>query len=283
METKNLSEQVIEFHPSVPYTHDGQVQFDIPESFTQMTDPNLMLYVKLKVTKGTGENLAAATVVAPVNLLLHSLWRDVVVKANGVIIHQTTNTYPYKAYMETVFTYSSAAKNGTIGAPQLFYKDTVGRFNDKAATNPSFITKQNKFANSREVEMMGRLHVNLLLQNKLIVPGVALSITLFPSADTFRLMSGTENPTEKINITTILLKVRRIALNTRLMFQADRSLYQKTVQYPVNHSVVRTKQIVVGTTHLSNYTVVNGQIPRLIICAMVKSTSFVGRYDSNPF
>src|SRR3569832_1780655 len=59
-------------------------------------------------------------------------------------------------------------------------------------------------------------------------------------------------------------------------------MYQKTVQYPVNHSVVRMKQIVIGTTHLSNYTVVNGQIPRLIICAMVKSTSFTGRYDTNP-
>jgi len=58
---------------------------------------------------------------------------------NGAIINQATGTYGYRNDFETTYTYSSAAKSGAVGIPQLYYKDTAGKFNSTiAGVNPGF-------------------------------------------------------------------------------------------------------------------------------------------------
>lgn len=138
-----------------------------------MTDPFFLLSLKVKIVNGDDTPLAADAKVAPVNLTMHSIFRDVVFKINGTIVSQATmGTYPYKAMIETVYTYSEQAKEGAIGQPQLFIKEPSGKFNSfEAAQNPSFEYRRKKFAASAVVELMGRLNVNVLLQPKLFVPG----------------------------------------------------------------------------------------------------------------
>uniref|UniRef100_A0A915ILH1 Uncharacterized protein n=1 Tax=Romanomermis culicivorax TaxID=13658 RepID=A0A915ILH1_ROMCU len=57
--------------------------------------------VSAKVTEGKDGVLKDNAKVAPVNLTLHALFRDVILKANGRqpihILAKATNTYPYKA------------------------------------------------------------------------------------------------------------------------------------------------------------------------------------------
>lgn len=277
-------ENEVEYFPIGPMVSGEPVQFDVPESFTQLTDPHFLLNITAKIAQADGAALAADTRAGPVNLTLHSIFRDVVLKANGVIINQATGTYPYRAYMETVFTYSSAAKNGAVGAPQLYYKDKPDKFNGVVKdANPAFDIRVAKFAGSASVEFAGRLHCDLLLQNKLILPGVRFSLTLFPSTTSFHMMSGTANPSEKLSITKIVLKVRRISISSASILSIERSLQKKPAQYPVRHAVVRTTQLLPGQTQLSNFVVHNGQLPRLIIFALVETSAFTGSYTENPF
>ena len=191
-------ESEVEFYPINPMVSGDPIQIDIPESYTQFTDPGILLKVTAKITEADGTVLKDGARVAPVNLTLHSLFKDVILKANGTIINQATGCYPFKAYIETNFTYSTAGKSGAVGIPQMYYKDKAGAFNGTAAlVNAGFDSRVDKFAKSALVEMGGRLHLDMFMQNKLIIPGIRFSLTLIPSPTQFHVLSGTVPPTEK--------------------------------------------------------------------------------------
>ena len=69
-----------------------------------------MLYVKAKITWAEGTNLAVDSPIGPSNLFLHSLFSQVDVSLNGTFITASTNTYPYRAMMETLMSYGEDAK-----------------------------------------------------------------------------------------------------------------------------------------------------------------------------
>lgn len=278
-----VGEQEIEFYPINPIIYGEPIQFDIPETLTQLTDPNFLLKVKAKIVEKDGADLKADVRVGPVNLLLQSLFKDIVLKANGTIINQASGTYPYKAYIENVYTYSSAAKNAAAGSPQMYYKDRAGEFHAVLAKlNPAFDFRLARFTKSATVEMAGRMHCDLLMQNKPIIPGVKFSVTLFPSSSKFHLMSGTDLG-EKLILTSVILKIRRINLTSSAVLSIERSLQTKPAQYPVMHSVVRTTQLMTQQTQISNFVVHNGQVPRLIIVAMTETAAVDGSYIRSPY
>ena len=52
----------------------------------------------------------------------------------GKVISSSTNTYPYRAHIETLLNYSKEAKNMQLGMG-LFYKDTTGHFDELDPTS----------------------------------------------------------------------------------------------------------------------------------------------------
>ena len=63
--------------------------------------------------------------VAPVNNWLHSLFSQVDVNLNDMLVTPLSNTYPFRAYVDTVLSYGAEAKNPQLTS-QLWYKDTAG-------------------------------------------------------------------------------------------------------------------------------------------------------------
>ena len=84
----------------------------------------------------------------------------------------STNTYPYHAYIERQLSNGDDAKE-----TQLWHKDTASRMDAVAIiagdmANASFVTRRDEIIGSRVVDTMGRLHVDLFLQDKFIINGV---------------------------------------------------------------------------------------------------------------
>jgi len=61
-----------------------------------MSKSNIQLHVHVKIVKADGSNIGSNvnTTVAPVNLLLHSMFSQVDISLNGTLISNSTNTYP---------------------------------------------------------------------------------------------------------------------------------------------------------------------------------------------
>ena len=153
---------------------------------------NTYLLIRAKVVRGVGTDLAADTPVAPVNNWLHSLFSQVDVYLNDTLVTPSSNTYPFRAYIDTVLSYGAEAKNTQLTS-QLWYKDTAGHMDATTVDsgNTGLIERQRHIAESRIVEMMGRLHVDLFLQDRFLLNGVSVKIRLVRNKDAFSLMVKT--------------------------------------------------------------------------------------------
>ena len=83
-----------------------EFQIDTQEGYIDLS----LSYFKIKLglRKANIDNLAAAEKLWPVNNLAHTLFRQINVRINGVLLNDNLNHYHYKAYLETLLNYNRA-------------------------------------------------------------------------------------------------------------------------------------------------------------------------------
>ena len=119
--------QWIEYHLLSNITDSGPIEFNVSGTGEEYLDlAKTQLFVKAKITKANSTALDPNTQVGPVNLFLHSLFSQVDVSLNEQLISPSTNTYPYRAMIETLLNYGEEAKTSQLSMA-LFYKDTPGK------------------------------------------------------------------------------------------------------------------------------------------------------------
>ena len=105
-QTSIESGQWVEHQPLTALDAGGSLEFLIPGPGDDYLDlSSVRLYVRARVVKGNGTDLEDASTAAPVNNWLHSLFCQV-----DVLVTPSTNTYPYRAYIETLLSYGAEAK-----------------------------------------------------------------------------------------------------------------------------------------------------------------------------
>ena len=104
------------------------------------------------------------------------------VHLNDTLVTPSSNTYPFRAYVETLLSYGAEAKKTQLTS-QLWYKDTAGHMEatQENGGNAGLVERRRHIAGSRVVEMMGRLHVDLFMQDRFLINGVTVKIRLVRS------------------------------------------------------------------------------------------------------
>lgn len=174
----------IEYHPLSNITESGPIEFYVSGSGEEYLDlARTQLFVKAKIVKADGTDLEATTQVGPTNLFLHSLFSQVDVSLNERLISSSTNTYAYRAMLETLLNYGDEAKESQL-TMSLFYKDTPGKMdtvNPLAEDDNANLGLKARFAftkSSNIVDMMGAIHSDVFFQERLLLNGVNLRIKL---------------------------------------------------------------------------------------------------------
>jgi len=135
MQTSIKESSVVEYHPISSIQNKGLIEFDVTGTGDQYIDvSNIQLYIRAKITKVDGTKLDPNSTAAPVNILLNSMFSQVDISLNGTLISNATNTYPYRALLETLLTYRQDAKQSQL-THQLFYKDEAGRMDSVLVNN----------------------------------------------------------------------------------------------------------------------------------------------------
>ena len=183
---------------------------------------------------GNGTDIGADTPVAPVNNWLHSLFSQVDVYLIDTLVTPSSNTYPFRSYVETLLSYGAEAKKTQLTS-QLWYKDTAGHMEGTTvnAGNLGLVERGRYLAESRVVDMMGRLHVDLFLQDKFLLNGVDVKIRLVRSKDAFSLMADGQNPDYKVRIVETTLFARKAVLNPTVQMAHIKALAKGTAEYPL--------------------------------------------------
>ncbi|GBL84000.1 hypothetical protein AVEN_208317-1 [Araneus ventricosus] len=161
-----LSRKIIDTIEIVIRTH--RVDFHRSGSGDEYLDlPDSNIHVKSKITKSDGAPLPDNEPVAPVNLFLHSLFSQVDVSLNDRIISSASNTYPYRAYLDTLLNYGEDAKKSLLSC-EAFFKDDkpyqVDPVSEEACENLK--KRYQLMANSRTLDMIGQLHCDKFQQNQ---------------------------------------------------------------------------------------------------------------------
>ena len=225
----------IEHQPITSLDSGGPIEFVVPGAGDAYIDlANTYLLVRAKVVRGVGTDIADDTPVAPVNNWLHSLFSQVDVHLNDTLVTPSSNTYPFRAYVETLLSYGAEAKKTQLTS-QLWYKDTAGHMEatQENGGNAGLVERRRHIAGSRVVEMMGRLHVDLFMQDRFLINGVTVKIRLVRSKDAFSLMAGGVNPDYKVRIVDAVLFVRKAVLSPTVAMAHIRALEKGTAKYPL--------------------------------------------------
>ena len=259
----------------------GPIEFLIPGSGDDYLDlANTMLHVQVKVTRANGDDLDA---VEPVNNWLQSLFSQVDLSLNGTLV---TSSYAYRAYIEALLSYGFDAKSTQL-TNQLWYKDKSSRMNATELANgpdpnPGFVTRREYIAGSRVVDMMGRLHVDMFMQDKFLINGVDVKLRLVRSKPSFALMCAGLHE-YKITFVNASLFVKKATLNPAVQMAHIKTLEKNTVKYPLHPVDYKVYSIPAGALSHTHENLFNGTLPKRLVLCCIDNDAYNGTYDKNPF
>lgn len=277
--------QFIEFHPLANIRDGGPVEFNISGSGEEYMDlSSSYLYVKVKIVKSDGSKLPDKEEVAPINLILHSLFSQVDVSLNERIISSATNTYPYLAYIETLLNYGEDAKK-TLLTCEGFYKD-----NKLSTTNP-LLEDGNKGLKKRydlthksqSLDLIGQLHCDIFQQNRLLLNLVDLKLKLTRSKPQFCLISSTANADYKVDLEHASIFIRKVKVNPGVSLGHAKALEKSSAKYPIDRVLCKTYSVSAGSWSFMQDNVFLGAMPKRIIITCLQNASMSGQYSTNPF
>ncbi|KAI0225610.1 hypothetical protein LSAT2_023640 [Lamellibrachia satsuma] len=267
-----VDSHVVKHQPMASLDSGGPIEFLIPGSGDDYLDlANTMLRVQVKVTRANGDDLDLADPVGPVNNWLHSLFGQVDVYLNGTLVTRSTNTYAYRDYIETLLSYGTDAKV-TLLTGQLWHK-----------ANSGFVARCEHIVRSRVVDMIGRLHVDLFLQDKFLINGVDVKIRLVSNKAAFALMAGGPHPDYKINIVNATLFAKKATLNPTVQMAHIKTLEKSTVKYPMRSVDCKVYSIPAGARSHTHENLFLGTLPKRLVLCCIDNDAYNGAYDTNPF
>ncbi|KAJ8044025.1 hypothetical protein HOLleu_11365 [Holothuria leucospilota] len=238
----------IQYHPLTNITDTGPIQFTVQGSIDDYIDlSQTILHVRAKIVQGNGEDIENDANVGPANLMLQTLFSEVDVSLNDRLVTPSTNTYPYRAILETLLSYGPDAKESQLTG-SLFYKDTAGKMdscNPNAAVevvNHGLKARSAYTRNSNTVDLIGLIHCDLFFQEKVLLGGggVELKLKLHRSKNEFCLLSGQAGADLKLCIVEASIFMRHLKVHPQVALGHAKALERGTAKYSIRRAEVTT-------------------------------------------
>ena len=277
----------IEYMPVSAFQHGLPIQFIVPSSSSIYLSLNKSyIYVRAKITLPNGNDIAPGDEVGPINLPLHSLFRNIEIELNGKSISDSNPMYPYRAYLETLLGNENDTQN-TVLESAIWNKDTPGNFANFHTANNSpnsgLVSHATFFRQSAEVEMMGRPHCDIFQSRNAIPPDISLRLRLIPSTDEFLLVCPNGGPNYRFQIIDIRFCVYCLEGSNQLILAHNQALSSANVRIPLKKIAMKHLTIPPGVQSTLYDNVYQGVIPSIVIVALVTDAAMSGGYQENPF
>jgi len=265
-----------EYRPIASLDGSSTIEFQVPTSadeYVRLEDTQL--YLRVKVTATSSSPVASVEKplkkVSPVNYLLHSMIKQVDLMIGDKLVTASPQTYAYRAYLEALLGYSQDAKKSYLGT-SLWMDDP-----DKRLPLKNF----DEISQNGEIDLIGRLHLDLAQQNRVILGGCKLTFKLHFNETKFFLMA--DDVTPKVSILDAALFVHKSKAHPMVVAGHAAALLKAPAKYPITHKRVKSFTINKGVYDVSMDNIHIGQLPRRIIVAMVPNDAFNGSLTKNPF
>ena len=227
--------------------------------------------------------------VGPVNLTLHSLFSNIEVELCGKQISDANGLYHYRAMFETLLSHSQDMKESQLQAA-LWVKDKAGSMtvSDPAGANTGLVARTAYFSLSKEVELVGRPHLDLFHQPLAIPGNCSLKLRFIPNPNALILMNKTPaaDATQanfRLMITDARLIIRTEEASDSLVVAHEQMLQKMNMRFPMRRVTMKHMSIPANTTSVLHDNIYTGLIPERIVLALVPDAAMSGSYTTNPY
>lgn len=274
----------IEVPPLSALSETAPLEFFIAGSHSEYLDLSAsLLYLTVKITKADGSDIPATAKVALVPYPIASLFNQLDVCLGDRLVSQSNNSYPYRAFLDCILNYSDQTLNSQFSAG-MFYRDTGGfhESTDLDGDNEGFKNRARLTAQSKKVELMGRLHTDLFFQDRLLIPGLDLKIKLTRNRDAFCLMSG-DVEDYKVAILSATLFMKRVTVTAGVRLAHAETLLLSNAKYPIERVGIKVFSIPAGSRVANQENLFLGQLPKTVVLAFVDNDAFSGSKRKSPY
>ncbi|XP_067685277.1 uncharacterized protein F54H12.2-like [Haliotis asinina] len=149
--------------------------------------------------------------------------------------------------------------------------------------NAGLVARRRVILPTREVELTGRLHCDLFLQDRYLVDGVPMKLELIRSPSDFYLMSAGDVEC-RFELTKAEFYVRQVNIDPAIREQHVKHMSPGvTAKYPLTRVQVTAHDIPGGGRDFHKDQLVGGQLPKRVVLGLVDNDAFAGSKEKNPF
>ncbi len=192
-----------------------------------------------------------------VNNILHSLIQQVNISLNGKNISTPDNNYAYRSYIETLLNYGNDASKTHL--------EMCGWIPDSKATNTianldGFKLRLVKTKNSKILEVVGKIHADMLNQPLLLLNNIDLRVNLSMHKPEFFLLTTDGANTSTLKIISASLSMNHVSVNPNILIAHHKILEKTNAKYPFKKVEVKSFTVSPKGNILSLENVVLGQL-----------------------
>ena len=178
-----------------------------------------------------------------------------------------------------MLSYGPAAKNSQLSV-NLWLEDTADHFGTLGADNAGYTKRKALTANSSEVDMMGKLHLDMCFQQRHLISGVDVKLRLIRANDTFCLVGDGQC---KVKLKDVEVFCRKVRPSDALQLAHIKALQKSTAKYPLRRVEVKSFTLPRGNLSWTKESVFLGQLPKRLIVGFVDNDAYNGSFQKKNF
>lgn len=303
----------VEHQPMSALQEGSAVEILVPALTNEYWDlHNSRLYMRVKMTRKNGNDMQANDVAAPINDIFNSFWKNVELKVGQEEISHSNSMHAYRSFIDHLL-HDSDESLTSEREMRLLYKDTAGQLDavnankpnpnqliagddlvlnaektalersaaDAALGNDGLYRRYRAVQESREVELLGALSIDLFEQERYLLPGVSMRLRLTRQNQAFMVMATGDD--YQLQLLDIKLYMRKVTPAPGVILGHKDALAKTTAKYPVTSKKVTSVALPAGIHDKKTETIFEGQLPKRIAIAMVTAEAMSGAWTRNPF
>src|SRR6218665_912359 len=114
-QTSIESGTLVEYNSMSTISQGTPIEFSITGAGQDYLDlASTQLYTRTQIVKANDDAIDNTDHVGPTNLFLHCLFSEVDITLNDTLVTSSNNTFAYRSYLETLFSYGHGAKTTNL-------------------------------------------------------------------------------------------------------------------------------------------------------------------------
>ena len=152
-----------------------------------------------------------------------------------------------------------------------------------AQITPVILQRKLFAAQSHEIDMLGRLHLDMSFQSRYLLNRIEIKYRLIRSKDSFCLHGNANQAENRVSLKEISLFCRKVKPNPSIQLAHAKALQHGTAKYPLRCVEVKTFTIPQGNRSFLKESLFLGQLPTHLMVGFVDNNANNGNVKKSPF